>query len=590
MQRRSWAATLLLVVCVVAEGCHEEDRTGPDRQDVIPTSLVANPTAEMAFSSTRDGNSELYVMNADGSGQTRLTDNADPDGTPNWSPDGTKLAFVSQRDGNDEIYVMSANGSDRTNLSNNPGFDGYPTWSPDGTKLAFVSNRGGGDVYVMNADGTGVTNLTNTGGVDDPAWSPDGTRLTFRSFRHGAPEIYVMDADGSDQIRLTNNPATDTDTDWSPDGTKIAFSSTRDGNHEIYVMNANGSDPTRLTNDPAVDRDPAWSPDGAKLAWMAERDGNREIYVMNADGTGPVNITNNLGDDLEPDWRPVVIPPCTPPAITAQPAGATRTVGESVTFSVTATGNVSGYQWRKNTADITGATGASFTIPSVQLGDAGSYNVVLTSACGSDASASAVLVVKSNQTISFAAIPDKIVGSPPFALVATASSGLPVSLSIVSGPATISSNTVTLTGIGPVVVRASQPGDPSYNPAEEVVRSFAVVYPFAGFLQPVDNSPVVNKTTSGQAIPVKFSLGGDRGLDIFQPGSPTSGSYACTASPEDVLEQTETASSSGLTYDAAAGQYKYTWKTEKAWANSCRKLVLKLKDGTSREALFHLTK
>jgi hypothetical protein len=95
---------------------------------------------------------------------------------------------------------------------------------------------------------------------------------------------------------------------------------------------------------------------------------------------------------------------------------------------------------------------------------------------------------------------------------------------------------------------------------------------------------------SGQAIPVKFSLGGNQGLDIFQPGSPSSGSYACTATPEDVVEQTETGSTSGLTSEAGSGQYKYVWKTEKAWANTCRKLVLKLKDGTSHEALFHFTK
>jgi DNA-binding beta-propeller fold protein YncE len=129
--------------------------------------------------------------------------------------------------------------------------------------------------------------------------------------------------------------------------------------------------------------------------------------------------------------------------------------------------------------------------------------------------------------------------------------------------------------------------DPNYTGATKTVH-IAVRYSFSGFFHPVDNKPVVNKTNSGQGIPVKFSLAGDQGLDIFQPGSPTSASYSCTANPADVIEQTVAASTSSLSYEA--GQYEYVWKTEKAWANSCRRLVLKLKDGTSLEALFQFTK
>jgi Tol biopolymer transport system component len=217
-----------------------------------------------------------------------------------------KIAFTSNRTGNGDIYVMNVDGSGVTQLTNGPAIDADPDWSPDRTKIAFTSNRtGNGDVYVMNADGTGVTQLTTSNAVDTlGSWSPDGTRIAFTSTRDGNPEIYVMNADGSGQTRLTNNPRIDADPFWSPDGTKIAFSTTRDGNSEVYVMNANGSNPTRLTNNAAVDTLGAWSPDGSKIVFSSTRTGNGDIYVMNADGTGVTQLTTSPGIDASPDWSP----------------------------------------------------------------------------------------------------------------------------------------------------------------------------------------------------------------------------------------------------------------------------------------------
>src|SRR5205085_3626152 len=178
----------------------------------------------------------------------------------NFSPDGSKIAFRSNRDGNYEIYVMDADGSNQTRLTNNPAEDYEPFFSPDVSKIAFTSQRDGNyEIYLMNADGTGQTNLTNNAADDvRPAYSPDGSKIAFISNRDGNYEIYVMNTDGTGQTRLTNNAAFDEDPKFSPDGSKIAFISNRDGNYEIYVMNPDGSSQVRLTNNSADDVSPDW--------------------------------------------------------------------------------------------------------------------------------------------------------------------------------------------------------------------------------------------------------------------------------------------------------------------------------------------
>jgi len=312
------------------------------------TNLTNNPGSDyqpcwspdgtkIAFETYRDGNGEIYVMNADGTGQTNLTNNLDWDGWPSWSPDGTKIAFETNRDAdmvpltvdpkfhppiNREIYVMNADGSGQTNLTNNPDWDGWASWSPDGTKIAFHRTLGGGggmyvegidpqvsfdgenrEIYVMNANGTGQVNLTNNFGWDGmPIWSPNGAKIAFKSDRDGNDEIYVMNPDGSGQSRLTSNSAVDSSPSWSPDGAKIAFKSSRDGNDEIYTMNANGSGQIRLTSNLDWDAGPSWSPDGTKITFETHRDGNLEVYLMNANGSGQINLTNNPDWDGYPVW------------------------------------------------------------------------------------------------------------------------------------------------------------------------------------------------------------------------------------------------------------------------------------------------
>ena len=263
MQRR-YNLTHLLLASVVVLG-------------LTPLMAVVDAQAQITFVFHRNGNPEIYVMDADGGNPQNLTNHPDNDFQPSWSPDGKRVAFVSNRDGHvidgrltGEIYVMDTDGGNQRKLTNNRHGDWFPSWSPDGKRIAFVSDRDGPfnpEIYVMDADGGNPQNLTNSPRYDrDPSWSPDGKRIVFSARREGhfenkfaiTNEIYVMDADGGNQQRITENRVQDWFPSWSPDGKRIAFASRRDGNDEIYVMDADGGNPRNLTNHPDEDIIPAW--------------------------------------------------------------------------------------------------------------------------------------------------------------------------------------------------------------------------------------------------------------------------------------------------------------------------------------------
>ena len=295
---------------------------------LTPLIVAIDAQARIAFVSKRDGNFEIYVMNADGVNQRRLTNNPAKDLAPSWSPDGKRIVFCSDRDGHvpegrvfhtSEIYVMDADGSNQLNLTNNPHDDRSPSWSPDGKRIVFESDRDNDrghniEIYVMDADGSNQINLTNNLTNDkDPSWSPDGERIVFSAAREGhvvhnldiTSEIYVMDADGGNQQRLTENRNNDENPVWSPDGKRIAFAADRKGDFEkidIYVMDADGGNPQKLTNNRIIDWQPSWSPDGERIAFYSRRDGNSDIYVMDADGGNLQNLTNHPGGDFGPVW------------------------------------------------------------------------------------------------------------------------------------------------------------------------------------------------------------------------------------------------------------------------------------------------
>lgn len=258
----------------------------------------------LSFGANIGNNMEIYVMDADGGGQTNLTQNIAFDWGPNWSPDGNRLAFSSDRDGNQEIYIMNADGSGLTRLTNSVHFDFGPAWSPDGNQIAFKSFRGTTEIHLMDTDGSGLTLLVGDAGGDwRISWAPDGNRLAFSSTKDGNDEIYIINVDGSNLTRVTNHPAVDNDVTWSPDGQQLAFVSLRDGNAEIYRMNTDGSDLTRLTFNGAADTLPDWSPDGSRIVFTSYRDGYGAIYIMNVDGSAQTRITTPF-DSSYAVWQP----------------------------------------------------------------------------------------------------------------------------------------------------------------------------------------------------------------------------------------------------------------------------------------------
>jgi Tol biopolymer transport system component len=288
-------------------------------------SLTINPTpvgggtGRIAFASYREGDSSIFIMNADGSELINLTDVSERIKQPVWSPDGKHIAFVGVLEDelhNHDIYVMEAWGSNKARLTVSGSVESDPSWSPDGSEIAFTSNRDSYDdlekgwvsifsIYTVNFDGSGLKQLTENEAMDtSPDWSPDGQRIVFQSTRDGDREIYIMDADGSNQINLTNHSANDQTPTWSPDGSMIAFTSDRDGNEEIYLMNADGLDMTRLTDDPGRSKRPVWSTDGNLIAFYSDRTGNFEVYVMATDGSGITRLTDHSDFDGFPSWQP----------------------------------------------------------------------------------------------------------------------------------------------------------------------------------------------------------------------------------------------------------------------------------------------
>lgn len=387
------------------------DETNTESIDLFVPLMPQSGSSRFVFTSNRDGSTQIYSMNSDGSGQTRLTYSGANDDYPRWSPNGSKIVFQSDRDNPDtgymDIYVMNSEGSGQTRLTSDPNDDSAATWSPDGAKIVFQSFRNGVNyqVYIMNADGSGQVNISSTAANDSqPSWSPDGTKVAFASDRDqaGFSSIYVMNANGSSQTRLnfSDSGFRDEQPSWSPNGAKLAFVSTRnstletwqetddDGNlitksklrvnKEVYVMNANGSSPLRLTNTLENDDSPAWSGDGTKIVFRSDRerdccDPNAQVWMMNPDGNGQVNISSNGFGDYSASWISTSNQSPVASAGGAYSAATAQTINFNGGGSFDSDGSIVSYSW--NFGD--GGTGSG-AVPLHSYAATGTYTVTLT--------------------------------------------------------------------------------------------------------------------------------------------------------------------------------------------------------------------
>lgn len=318
----------------------------------------------ITFNSDRENeNEDVYVMSADGSNLTKLTHfdkSNETTGPGGWSPDGTKIAFVSNINGNDDIYVTSAEvfqpqlvlADEKSDLQ-------FPSYSPDGKYIVFQSALPdkSGEIRLYDTENRQTRVLLRTENADlAPVFSPDGSQIVFQNKIESNTEICLINADGSGFTNLTQNSARDVMPTFSLIGREVIFASDRNrgsghfdlfaislddgstrqiyandagmsvspvasptgeivfmndkedgqtGNFEIFKIGGEaGSAEQRLTFRRRYDGQPAISPDGKRIAFVSNGDGNAEIYLMNTDGTGLLRLTRNSSADLSPRFSP----------------------------------------------------------------------------------------------------------------------------------------------------------------------------------------------------------------------------------------------------------------------------------------------
>jgi Tol biopolymer transport system component len=209
------------------------------------------------------------MIRADGSGDRPASHTQITQSTyPSWSPDGTRLTLLIDRSIDDKsVHVINADGSGLTRVGGQDSRDGRPTWSPDGTRLVYHANVGTRwDIYTVRADGTDLTNLTagQSGAFLDPDWSPDGTKIAYVVKNSDDYGIRTMHADGSGMRELVSTTRSGWQAAgvplWSPDGQQILFRAQVNDDWNVWVINADGSGLTQLTDSPEYDGMAVWQP------------------------------------------------------------------------------------------------------------------------------------------------------------------------------------------------------------------------------------------------------------------------------------------------------------------------------------------
>lgn len=316
-----WAVGMItLVFCV--NGCTAAgggESSGADLCDESTNTPTVTDAASrpLAFTSDRSGSLDLWLMGTDGSNPIQLTTGPGLEAMASWSPDGTRILFVSavSQDSQSDICVVNADGTGMQNLTDTPdAAEAAPNWSPNGTSIVY--GRWSGDVsqiHRMDVDG-GRNQLISANG-EWPSWSPNGKQIVFVAKRGTpGPELWVMNADGGDQAILTESDGEPTEPSWSPDGDAIAFVAPSGDSHasdpvqwneDIFVMPAEGGPARQIVTSKGNDHwPPAWSPDGTQLAYTADGTENRgTIMVVDRETLEVTKLTDGESHDMYPAWR-----------------------------------------------------------------------------------------------------------------------------------------------------------------------------------------------------------------------------------------------------------------------------------------------
>jgi len=299
---------LLVALLVVASGGDAYARKArPPEPVFIPApdpTLPATGPGQIAFTSNRDGNPEIYVMAEDGTGPTRLTFDPANDDQATWCPaDRSKLAFATFRSGiSRQIFIMNADGTDQHPASADMLGQFRPTWSWDCSKIAFTSNRTGIDQLFVIDLATGVVSLVPglaDAGAFQPAFSPIDDRLLFTFNQAGVKNLYIVNLDGTELTKVTRG-GQDVHGEWRADGRKIVFESTAHTRKaQAFMVKPDGSDLVQVTNLKYQVNQPTFSPDGNAIAFRYLEDIHR-VAVSNA--MIVYRLTEALGNDESPQW------------------------------------------------------------------------------------------------------------------------------------------------------------------------------------------------------------------------------------------------------------------------------------------------
>ena len=268
---------------------------------------------KIAFVSNRDGNREIYTMNADGTNQQNITNHPGADFNPAWSPDGSMILYTSTRNPPepDGLFLMNANGSGVRRVTSGGIDHKDPAWGPDGWRIAYAATPGTSpQLRRSNLYGENLGTIY-TGWA--PAWDPTGESIVFERLPDGVGGLMIANWDGSGLHSLTTS-GFDANPDWSPDGQSILFEHWHADSYQgsgLYTIDPDGGALARVPGSLERDNDPAWSPDGSRISFTGTPGPNGDIYSANPDGSDRVPLTTNPAIDESPAWQPLNPQPVT---------------------------------------------------------------------------------------------------------------------------------------------------------------------------------------------------------------------------------------------------------------------------------------